>query len=78
MSATRTALFLVACDDENGDNQDLIVEARDQHEAARLWRQHYDYTSDRAPDIVFEIPPPTGRPGPRHWNRLPRWTGARV
>lgn len=78
MSATRTALFLVACDDENGDNQDLIVEARDQHEAARLWRQHHDYTSDRAPDIVFEIPPATGRPGPRHWNALPRWTGARI
>ena len=77
MSA-RTALFLVAFDDENGDNMDLIVEARDQHEAARLWRQHHDFTSARHPDIVFEIPPATGRPGTRHWNALPRWTGARV
>lgn len=77
MSA-RTALFLVAFDDESGDNQDLIVEARDQHEAARLWRQHYEYPTSRAPDIVFEIPPATGRPGLRHWNGLARWTGARV
>jgi hypothetical protein len=77
MSA-RTALFLVAFDDESGDNQDLIVEARDPNEAARLWRQHYDYPTSRAPDIVFEIPPATGRPGLRHWNGLARWTGARV
>ena len=77
MNAT-TAVYLVAYDVDGGDNQDLIVEARDPHEAARLWRQHYDYASDRAPDIVFEIPPATGRPGPRHWNGLPRWTGARV
>ena len=77
MSA-RTALFLVAFDDESGDNQDLIVEARDQHEAARLWRQHYEHPTSRAPDIVFEIPPATGRPGTRHWNGLARWTGARV
>ena len=62
---TTTAVYLVACDDETGDNQDLIVEARDPHEAARLWRQHYEYPTSRAPDIVFEIPPATGRPGAR-------------
>ena len=60
---TTTAVYLVAFDDESGDNQDLIVEARDPNEAARLWRQHYDFTSARHPDIVFEIPPATGRPG---------------
>ena len=75
---THTALFLVAFDDEQGDNQDLIVEARDQHEAARLWRQHFDFLTDQHPDIIFEIPPAVGRPGPRHWNSLPRWAGARV
>jgi hypothetical protein len=78
MSAAPTALFLVVYDDEDGDDMDLIVEARDQHEAARLWRQHHDFTSARRPNIVFEIPPATGRPGARPWAGLGRWTGARV
>ena len=77
MSA-RTALFLVALDDEQGDNQDLIVEARDHHEAARLWCQYYDFAADRRPDIIFEIPPTVGRPGPRCWNDLTRWGGLRA
>jgi hypothetical protein len=34
--------------------------------------------TDQHPDIIFEIPPAVGRPGPRHWNSLPRWAGARV
>lgn len=71
MSA-RTALFLVAL----RDTQDLIVEARSPRDATRIWREWFGLAADQAPHTLIELPPTTGRTGPRPWGGLTRWAGA--
>jgi hypothetical protein len=65
-----TKLYLVQYEDGDGDDMALFVEARNPREAALLWRQHYDYTSDVKPEMVIEAPTLTGKPCRVTWQAL--------
>lgn len=65
-----TRLYLVQYNDADGDDMSLFVEARNPREAALLWRQHNDYTSDVKPEMVIEAPTLTGKPRRVTWQAL--------
>jgi hypothetical protein len=70
--APKLGLFMVQCDDENGENLDAIVEANNAAEAQQLWAAQWerDLTD---PDInqprIWQINP-TGKPGVLGWNTM--------
>lgn len=70
-----TRIYLVQYDDADGDDMSLFVEARDPREAALLWRQHNDYTSDVKPEMVIEAPALTGKSRRVTWQEVPFHVG---
>ncbi len=70
-----TKLYLVQYEDGDGDDMSLFVEARNPREAATLWRQQNDYTSDITPEMVLEVPALTGKPRRVTWQEVPFHVG---
>ena len=65
---------VVGIDEEDGSA--TLLECFDNSgEAALLWRQHNDYTSDVKPEMVIEAPALTGKSRRVTWQEVPFHVG---
>ena len=62
-------LYIVVDIDDNGENRDTIIEARDPAHAAQLWRDCWNYTYGEKPDNIGEIQV-TGEAGVITWGTI--------
>jgi hypothetical protein len=64
-----TAMYFVSFSDQNGENYDLFVEAKNPDQAIVEWLKYYCYATHLLrPKYVFVVPPMLGRVGYKRWH----------